>query len=93
MQMHQNPCDDAHYSCYSSLGAPTLEEECEADDEGGNEKAVVVSGPTFPWSADDECCVECNEMGEIESDSQGTTVEVDDENKSQFAWIMNRDFY
>lgn len=54
---------------------------------------MVVSGPTFFWSADDECCVECNEMCEIESDSQGSTVEVDDGDGSQFAWICNRDLY
>lgn len=34
-----------------------------------------------------------NEMEEIESDSEGSTVEVDDGDKSQFAWIFNRDFY
>lgn len=89
MNIHHHPRDYAHYSCYSSLGARTLEEECEADDEG----KVVVSGPTFFWSADDEWCVECNEMGEIESDSQGSTVEVDDGDTSQFAWICNREFY
>lgn len=66
-----------------------MEEKSEAEDEGG----VVVSEPTFFWSADDEWCVECNVTGEIKSDSQDSTVEVDDEDKSQFAWICNRDFY
>lgn len=93
MKIYYNARDCAQYSYYSSLGARTLEEECEADDEGGEEGGMVVSGPAIIWTADDEWCVECNETGEIESDSQGSTVEVDDGDKSQFAWICNRDFY
>lgn len=53
---------------------------------------MFISGPTFFFTVDDEGCVVGNEMGGIESDSQGSTVEEDDGDKSQFAWICNRDF-
>ena len=91
MKVYHSPRDYAHYSSCSSLGGRTLGEEYYADDEG-DEDEVVISGPTLFLTVDDEGCVVGNEMGGIESDSQGSTVEEDDGDKLQFAWIFNRDF-
>lgn len=91
MKVYNKHRDYAHYSCCSSLGGRTLGEEYYADDDG-DEDEVVISGATLFLTVDDEGCVLRNEIGSIESDSQGSTVEEDDWDKSQFAWICNRYF-
>lgn len=92
--MHHSPRQYAHYSC------STLEENYEADDEKDEkveeeeeeeEREDFLSEPTLFWSVDDEGYVVGNEVRKIGSDSQGSTVEVGDGDKSQFAWIYNRD--